>query len=77
MNRPRPRASPDPARRASLERARAYLGLTPGTSITEVKVDRVFTAPIFTGLATDPVRPSEARRAGNAGSRPRILSGKE
>jgi 3-isopropylmalate/(R)-2-methylmalate dehydratase large subunit len=39
---------PDPAsegnttRRASMERALAYMGLTPGTPLTEVKVDRVF-----------------------------------
>jgi 3-isopropylmalate/(R)-2-methylmalate dehydratase large subunit len=39
---PDPTAEPDVARRASMERALAYMGLTPGTPLTEVKVDRVF-----------------------------------
>jgi 3-isopropylmalate/(R)-2-methylmalate dehydratase large subunit len=39
---PDPAAEPDTARRASMERALAYMGLTPGTPLTEVKVDRVF-----------------------------------
>ena len=39
---PDPTAEPDPARRASMERALAYMGLTPGTPLSEVKVDRVF-----------------------------------
>jgi 3-isopropylmalate/(R)-2-methylmalate dehydratase large subunit len=39
---PDPRAETDTARRASMERALAYMGLTPGTPLTEVKVDRVF-----------------------------------
>ena len=39
---PDPRAEADTARRASMERALAYMGLTPGTPLTEVKVDRVF-----------------------------------
>jgi 3-isopropylmalate/(R)-2-methylmalate dehydratase large subunit len=39
---PDPAAEADPARRASMERALAYMGLTPGTPLTEVKVDRVF-----------------------------------
>ncbi|MBM3219196.1 MAG: 3-isopropylmalate dehydratase large subunit [Candidatus Rokubacteria bacterium] len=39
---PDPLGEPDVARRASMERALAYMGLTPGTPLTEVKVDRVF-----------------------------------
>ena len=39
---PDPTAEGDTARRASMERALAYMGLTPGTPLTEVKVDRVF-----------------------------------
>jgi 3-isopropylmalate/(R)-2-methylmalate dehydratase large subunit len=39
---PDPAAAGDPARRQSMERALAYMGLTPGTPLTEVKVDRVF-----------------------------------
>ena len=39
---PDPAAESDTGRRASMERALAYMGLTPGTPLTEVKVDRVF-----------------------------------
>ena len=35
-------ASVEPGRRPSLERALAYMGLTGGTPLTDVKVDRVF-----------------------------------
>jgi len=39
---PDPAAEPDVARRASMERALTYMGLTPGTPLAEVRVDRVF-----------------------------------
>jgi 3-isopropylmalate/(R)-2-methylmalate dehydratase large subunit len=39
---PDPAAAGDAGRRQSMERALAYMGLTPGTPLTEVKVDRVF-----------------------------------
>jgi 3-isopropylmalate/(R)-2-methylmalate dehydratase large subunit len=39
---PDPAAAGDAGRRASMERALAYMGLTPGTPLTEVRVDRVF-----------------------------------
>jgi 3-isopropylmalate/(R)-2-methylmalate dehydratase large subunit len=39
---PDPAAVGDRVRRASMERALAYMGLTPGMPLTEVKVDRVF-----------------------------------
>jgi 3-isopropylmalate/(R)-2-methylmalate dehydratase large subunit len=39
---PDPAAARDPARRAAIERALAYMGLTPGTALTEIAVDRVF-----------------------------------
>jgi 3-isopropylmalate/(R)-2-methylmalate dehydratase large subunit len=39
---PDPASEGDTTRRASMERALAYMGLTPGTPLTEVKVDRVF-----------------------------------
>jgi len=39
---PDPAAVADPARRQSMERALAYMGLRPGTPLTEVRVDRVF-----------------------------------
>jgi 3-isopropylmalate/(R)-2-methylmalate dehydratase large subunit len=39
---PDPASAPDPARRASMERALAYMGLAPGTPLADVAVDRVF-----------------------------------
>jgi 3-isopropylmalate/(R)-2-methylmalate dehydratase large subunit len=39
---PDPAREGDAGRRASMERAIAYMGLTPGTPLTAVKVDRVF-----------------------------------
>ncbi|HYE90293.1 MAG TPA: 3-isopropylmalate dehydratase large subunit [Terriglobales bacterium] len=39
---PDPAAEGDTAKRASMERAIAYMGLTPGMPLTAVKVDRVF-----------------------------------
>jgi 3-isopropylmalate/(R)-2-methylmalate dehydratase large subunit len=39
---PDPAAVGDAARRSSMERALAYMGLEPGTPLTEIRVDRVF-----------------------------------
>jgi 3-isopropylmalate/(R)-2-methylmalate dehydratase large subunit len=39
---PDPAREGDLARRQSMERALAYMGLTPGTPLTEIRVDRVF-----------------------------------
>jgi len=39
---PDPAAADDAARRESMERALAYMGLNAGTPLTEIKVDRVF-----------------------------------
>jgi 3-isopropylmalate/(R)-2-methylmalate dehydratase large subunit len=39
---PDPAAVSDPARRAAIERMLAYMGLAPGTPLTEIRVDRVF-----------------------------------
>src|SRR5438046_6838725 len=39
---PNPADADDAARRASMERALAYMGLKPGTPLTEIRVDRVF-----------------------------------
>ncbi len=39
---PDPAAISDPAKREALERALAYMGLTPGVAITELEVDKVF-----------------------------------
>jgi 3-isopropylmalate/(R)-2-methylmalate dehydratase large subunit len=39
---PDPARQADPARRASMERALAYMALAPGTPLTDIRVDRVF-----------------------------------
>jgi 3-isopropylmalate/(R)-2-methylmalate dehydratase large subunit len=39
---PDPSREADPARRQRVERALAYMGLTPGTPLTDIRVDRVF-----------------------------------
>jgi 3-isopropylmalate/(R)-2-methylmalate dehydratase large subunit len=39
---PDPADEPDPERRASMQRALAYMGLVPGAALTDVRVDRVF-----------------------------------
>jgi 3-isopropylmalate/(R)-2-methylmalate dehydratase large subunit len=39
---PDPADEPDTARRESLTRALAYMGLTPGVPLTDIRVDRVF-----------------------------------
>jgi 3-isopropylmalate/(R)-2-methylmalate dehydratase large subunit len=39
---PDPAAAGDPARRASIARALAYMGLEPGTPLERIRVDRVF-----------------------------------
>jgi 3-isopropylmalate/(R)-2-methylmalate dehydratase large subunit len=39
---PDPAAEADPVKRASIENALKYMGLTPGTPMREVRVDRVF-----------------------------------
>ena len=39
---PDPRSQQDPAKRASMEQALQYMGLEPGTSISEIPIDKVF-----------------------------------
>jgi 3-isopropylmalate/(R)-2-methylmalate dehydratase large subunit len=39
---PDPATVADPVRRASMERALAYMALTPGTPLTAIRIDRVF-----------------------------------
>jgi 3-isopropylmalate/(R)-2-methylmalate dehydratase large subunit len=39
---PNPATLEDPVRRQSLERALQYMGLQPGTPITEIRIDKVF-----------------------------------
>jgi 3-isopropylmalate/(R)-2-methylmalate dehydratase large subunit len=39
---PDPKDAPSPAKRAAMERSLAYIGLAPGTPMTDIAVDRVF-----------------------------------
>src|SRR4030095_9829727 len=39
---PDPAESPDPARRAAVERMLAYMGLAANTPLTAIRIDRVF-----------------------------------
>ncbi len=50
---PDPGAVTDPAERASVERALAYMGLAPGTRLTQVEVDTVFVGSCTNGRLED------------------------
>jgi 3-isopropylmalate/(R)-2-methylmalate dehydratase large subunit len=50
---PDPARESDAARRASMERAIAYMGLTPGTPLTAVRIDRVFIGSCTNSRLTD------------------------
>jgi 3-isopropylmalate/(R)-2-methylmalate dehydratase large subunit len=39
---PDPKAAPDAERRGQMERMLAYMGLAPGTALTDIPIDRVF-----------------------------------
>jgi 3-isopropylmalate/(R)-2-methylmalate dehydratase large subunit len=50
---PDPQKVADEGKRASMERALAYMGLTPGTKITDIKLDRVFIGSCTNGRIED------------------------
>ena len=50
---PDPEKVADEGKRASMERALAYMGLTPGTRITDIKLDRVFIGSCTNGRIED------------------------
>ena len=50
---PDPEKVADEGKRASMERALAYMGLTPGTKMTDIKLDRVFIGSCTNGRIED------------------------
>jgi 3-isopropylmalate/(R)-2-methylmalate dehydratase large subunit len=50
---PDPASLPDPAARASAERALAYMDLRPGTALTDIEVDTVFVGSCTNGRLED------------------------
>lgn len=50
---PDPAAMPDAAKRARMERSLAYMGLTPGTPLRDIAIDRVFIGSCTNGRLDD------------------------
>src|SRR5262245_19385619 len=50
---PDPEKVADEGKRASMQRALAYMGLTPGTKMTDIKLDRVFIGSCTNGRIED------------------------
>ncbi len=50
---PDPESAADEAKRASIKRALEYMGLTPGTKMTDIKLDRVFIGSCTNGRIED------------------------
>jgi 3-isopropylmalate/(R)-2-methylmalate dehydratase large subunit len=70
---PDPDAMPDPAARASAQRALAYMDLAPGTPLTDVAVDTVFVGSCTNGRVEDLRAAAEVLRGRKVASGVRML----
>ncbi|MEO0671404.1 MAG: 3-isopropylmalate dehydratase large subunit [Pseudomonadota bacterium] len=50
---PNPDGIDDPSKRASMERSLTYMGLEPGTKVTDIKLDRIFIGSCTNGRIED------------------------